>query len=97
MKTLTPAQMHTFAEYALEHIFILNCRAPKNVEFSMSYSTTSIRVSLFIYQQGTIKILYSEHAYTYTFNKDNSEVFNKIKSWEEKYLKKETPEDDTLG
>lgn len=96
MKTLTPAQMHTFAEYALESIYILNCRAPKNVEFSMSYSTTSIGVSLFIYQQGTIEILYSEHAYTYTFNKDNSEVFNKIKSWEERYLK-ETPEDDTLG
>lgn len=96
MKTLTPAQMHTFAEYALEHIFILNCRAPKNVEFSMSYSTTSIRVSLFIYQQGTIKILYSEHAYTYTFSEDNSEIYNKIRSWEEKYLK-ETPEDDTLG
>ena len=96
MKTLTPTQMHTFAEHALESIYILNCRAPKNVEFSMSYSTTSIRVSLFIYQQGTIKILYSEHAYTYTFNKDNSEVYNKIRSWEEKYLK-ETPEDDNLG
>lgn len=96
MKTLTPAQMHTFAEYALEHIFILNCRAPKNVEFSVSYSPTAITVSLFIYQQGTIEILYSEHAYTYTFNKDNSEVFNKIKSWEERYLK-ETPEDDKLG
>lgn len=96
MKILTPAQMHGFAEYALEHIYNLNCRAPKNVEFSMSYSTTSIGVSLFIYQAGTIEILYSEHAYTYTFNKDNSEVFNKIKSWEEKYLK-ETPEDDTLG
>lgn len=96
MKTLTPAQMHTFAEYALEHIFILNCRSPKNVEFSVSYSPTAITVSLFIYQQGTIEILYSEHAYTYTFNKDNSEVFNKIKSWEERYLK-ETPEDDNLG
>ena len=96
MKTLTPTQMHPFAEHALESIYILNCRAPKNVEFSMSYSTTSIGVSLFIYQQGTIEILYSEHAYTYTFNKDNSEVFNKIKSWEERYLK-ETPEDDTLG
>ena len=24
MKILTPAQMHTFAEYALEHIYILN-------------------------------------------------------------------------
>lgn len=96
MKKLTPAQMHTFAEYALEHIFILNCRAPKNVEFSVSYSPTAITVSLFIYQQGTIEILYSEHAYTYTFNKDNSEVFNKIKSWEERYLK-EAPEDDKLG
>lgn len=96
MKTLTPAQMHTFAEYALEHIFILNCRSPKNVEFSVSYSPIAVTVSLFIYQQGTIEILYSEHAYTYTFNKDNSEVFNKIKSWEEKYLK-ETPEDDKLG
>lgn len=94
MKTLTPAPMHTFAEYALEHIFILNCRAPKNVEFSMSYSPTAITVSLFIYQQGTIEILYSEHAYT--FNKDNSEIYNKIRSWEERYLK-ETPEDDTLG
>ena len=96
MKTLTPTQMHTFAEYALEHIYILNCRAPKNVEFSVSYSPIAVTVSLFIYQQGTIEILYSEHAYTYTFNKDNSEVFNKIKSWEERYLK-ETPEDDTLG
>ena len=97
MKTLTPAQMHTFAEYALEHIFILNCRAPKNVEFSVSYSPNAITVSLFIFQRGTLEILYSEHARTYTFNKDNSEVYNKIKSWEEKYLKKETPEDDTLG
>lgn len=96
MKTLTPAQMHTFAEYALEHIFILNCRTPKNVEFSVSYSPIAVTVSLFIYQQGTIEILYSEHAYTYTFNKDNSEVYNKIRSWEEKYLK-ETPEDDNLG
>lgn len=96
MKTLTPAQMHTFAEYALEHIFILNCRAPKNVEFSMSCSTISIGVSLYIYQAGTFEILNSEHAYTYTYDKDNSEVFNKIKSWEEKYLK-ETPEDDKLG
>ena len=96
MKILTPTQMHTFAEYALEHIYILNCRTPRNVEFSVSYSPFAITVSLFIYQAGTIEILYSEHAYTYTFNKDNSEVFNKIKSWEERYLK-ETPEDDTLG
>lgn len=96
MKILTPAQMHTFAEYALEHIYILNCRAPKNVEFSVSYSPTVITVSLFIYQADTIEILHSEHAYTYTINEDNSEVFNKIKSWEERYLK-ETHEDDNLG
>lgn len=94
--SLTPAKMSGFAEYALDRVYNLNVRTPENLLFEMSYNSLAVTVRLFIFPDDSNGKPSTDYAATYMCDKDNSAVYNKIKSWEEKYLK-ETPEDDKLG
>lgn len=91
----TPAEMHTFAEYALEHVYKLNTHTPETMQFDTHYSPIAVTVSLYFLSEDGWNVLSSEHADIYRHSLKN-DVYDAIARWEEKYLK-ETPEDDTLG
>ena len=95
MNPYTPAEMHTFAEYALEHVYNLNIHTPETMQFDAHYSPIAVTVSLYFLSEDSWNILSSEHADTYRHSSKN-DVYDAIQRWEERYLK-ETPEDDTLG
>lgn len=98
MKKRTSADMLCIAEYTLKHLYNLNVHAPKNVEFKMSYDADMVSAMMFIRGANGIEILYSELQYTYnSIHLDRNDVYDAIARWEEKYLKKETSEDDKLG
>lgn len=98
MKKRTSAEMLALAEYTLKHIYNLNAHAPKHVTFSMDYSPESVSAMMFITGADGIEILHSDINYTYKeVRLDRNDVYDAIARWEEKYLKKETPEDDNLG
>lgn len=92
----TPAEMHTFAEYALEHVYKLNTHTPETMQFDTHYSPIAVTVSLYFLSEDGWNVLSSEHADIYRHSLKN-DVYDAIQRWEEKYLKKETPEDDNLG
>lgn len=91
----TPAEMHTFAEYALEHVYNLNIHTPETMQFDTHYSPIAVTVSLYFLSKDGWNVLSSEHADIYRHSPKN-DVYDAIARWEEKYLKKET-EDDKLG
>lgn len=95
MKILTPAEMHTFAEYALEHTYKLNISTPKTMQFDARYSPISVTVSLYFLSEDGWNVLRAEHEDIYRHSSKN-DVYDAIQRWEERYLK-ETPEDDNLG
>ena len=98
MKKRTSADMLCIAEYTLKHLYNLNVHAPKNVEFKMSYDTDMVSAMMFIWEVNGIEIVYSEIQNTYnSVHLDSNDVYDAIARWEERYLKKETPEDDNLG
>ena len=98
MKKRTSADMLCIAEYTLKHLYNLNVHAPKNVEFKMSYDADMVSAMLFIRGTDGIEILHSDINYTYkNIFLDRNDVYDAIARWEERYLKKETPEDDNLG
>jgi hypothetical protein len=92
----TPAEMHTFAEYALEHVYNLNIRTPETLQFDAHYSPIAVTVSLYFLSEDGWNVLSSEHADIYRHSLKNN-VYDAIARWEERYLKKETPKDDNLG
>lgn len=96
MNPYTPAEMHTFAEYALEHVYNLNIHTPETMQFDAHYSPIAVTVSLYFLSEDGWNILSSEHADTYRHSSKN-DVYDAIARWEERYLKKETHEDDNLG
>lgn len=98
MKKRTSADMLCIAEYTLKHIYNLNVHAPKNVEFKMSYNADVVSAMMFIRGADGIGIVYSDIQSTYnSIHLDRNDVYDAIARWEERYLKKETTEDDTLG
>lgn len=98
MKKRTSAEMLAIAEYTLKHIYNLNAHAPKHIEFKMEYHPDMVSAMLFIRGTDGIEILHSDINYTYNdIFLDRNDVYDAIARWEEKYLKKETPEDDKLG
>ena len=98
MKKRTSADMLCIAEYTLKHLYNLNVHAPKNVEFKMSYDADYVSAMLFIRSANGSEILYSELLYTYdSIYLDRNDVYDAIARWEEKYLRKETPQDDNMG
>lgn len=98
MKKRNSADMLCIAEYALKHLYNLNTHTPKHIEFKMEYHPDMVSAMLFIRGIDGIEILHSDINYTYSdIFLDRNDVYDAIARWEEKYLKKETPEDDTLG
>lgn len=95
MNPYTPAEMHAFAEYALEHAYKLNISTPETMQFDTHYSPIAVTVSLYFLSEDGWNVLGSEHADTYRHSSKN-DVYDAITRWEERYLK-ETPEDDKLG
>ena len=96
MNPYTPAEMHTFAEYALEHTYKLNISTPETMQFDTHYSTIAVNGSLYFLSEDGWNVLRAEHADIYRHSSKN-DVYDAIARWEERYLKKETPEDDNLG
>ena len=98
MKKRTSADMLCIAEYTLKHLYNLNARTPEQVIFKMEYSPEAVAAMLFIRGADGIEILHSDINYTYNnILLDRNDVYDAIARWEEKYLKKETTEDDNLG
>lgn len=98
MKKRTSADMLCIAEYTLKHLYNLNVHAPKNVEFKMSYDADMVSAMMFIRGADRTGIVYSDIQSTYnSIHLDRNDVYDAIARWEERYLKKETPEDDNLG
>ena len=98
MKKRTSADMLCIAEYTLKHLYNLNVHAPKNVVFKMSYDADMVSAMMFIQGADETGIVDSEIRYTYkSIHLDRNDVYDAIARWEERYLKKETPEDDNLG
>lgn len=96
MKKRTSADMLCIAEYTLKHLYNLNVHTPKNVKFQMSYDADMVSAMMFIWDG--LEILHSEIKYTYkSIYLDRNDVYDAIARWEERYLKKEAPEDDNLG
>lgn len=98
MKKRTSADMLCIAEYTLKHLYNLNAHTPEQVIFKMEYSPETVGAMLFIRGADGIEILHSDINYTYNnILLDRNDVYDAIARWEERYLKKETPEDDNLG
>lgn len=65
MNPYTPAEMHTFAEYALEHVYKLNTHTPKTMQFDTHYSPIAVTVSLYFLSEDGWNVLRAEHADIY--------------------------------
>ena len=64
----------------------------------MSYDADMVSAMMFIRGADRTGIVYSDIQSTYnSIHLDRNDVYDAIARWEERYLKKETPEDDNLG
>ena len=98
MKKRTHADMLALAEYALKHLYNLNTHTPKHIEFKMEYHPDMVSAMMFIRGADGSGIIHSDINYTFRdIHLDRNDVCSAIARWEERYLKKETPEDDNLG